>query len=129
MADYALTNRAFAITVPGGGKTVINTTEWVSFANSGTQVLVIDTPGGDLGVSILLPSGMWPIRANAIYSLVRLDTMQGIVGHILEADTETGSAQMRVRGADKIENGIVVPTFDTVTYHFGPGSIAIVGRR
>jgi hypothetical protein len=59
MADYALTSRAFAITVPGAGKTAINVTEWISFANSGAQVLVIDTPGGDLAVSPLQPC-RWP---------------------------------------------------------------------
>jgi hypothetical protein len=78
MADYALTSRAFAITPPGAGKTAINATEWISFANSGVQVLVIDTVGGDLAVSILLPSGMWPIRAAAVYSTT---TVTSIVGY------------------------------------------------
>jgi hypothetical protein len=78
VAEENLHTRAFAITVPGSGKTAINTTEWVSFANSGTQVLVIDRPGGDLGVSILLPSGMWPIRATAVYSTT---TVTSIVGY------------------------------------------------
>ena len=78
MADYALATRAFAITPPGSGKTAIQATEWISFANSGTQVLVIDTPGGDLATSILLPSGMWPIRATAVYSTT---TVTSIVGY------------------------------------------------
>jgi len=76
--DYAFANHAFAITVPGAGKTPIQATAWISFANSGTQVLVVDMVGGEQGVSILLPSGMWPIRANAIYNTT---TVTGIVGY------------------------------------------------
>jgi hypothetical protein len=78
MADYALATRAFAITPPGSGKTAIQATEWISFANSGTQVLVIDTVGGDSQVSILLPAGTWPIRAAAVYSTT---TVTSIVGY------------------------------------------------
>jgi hypothetical protein len=78
MADYALTNRAFAITPPGSGKTALPAaTMWISFANSGSQVLVIDTVGGDLAVSILLPSGMWPIRATAVYSGTSVTSIVG----------------------------------------------------
>jgi len=36
---------------------------------------------------------------------------------------------MRERGPDKIEDGVVVPTFTDTTYAVGAGAIAIVGRR
>lgn len=41
---------------------------WLSFTNSGTQTLAIDTPGGQSNVSIVLPSGMWKIPAKRVYS-------------------------------------------------------------
>lgn len=64
-----MANHALAITVPGSGKAALPSgCAWLSFANSASQVLVIDTVGGEQAVSILLPSGMWPIRAAAIYS-------------------------------------------------------------
>jgi hypothetical protein len=79
MADPLLANHAAALSVPGSGKTALSgATSWISFANSGTQVLVIDTVGGEQAVSILLPSGMWPIRATAIYSST---TVTNIVGY------------------------------------------------
>ncbi len=67
MADRA--SHALAIAVPNSGKMALPSgCDWLSFANSASQVLVIDTVGGEQAVSILLPSGMWPIRAQAIYS-------------------------------------------------------------
>jgi hypothetical protein len=68
MADLANPNHAAAVTVPGSGKVAIPGTSWLSFANSGSQILVIDAVGGEQQVSITLPSGMWPIRAAAVYS-------------------------------------------------------------
>lgn len=41
---------------------------YLSFTNSGTQTLTIDTPGGETGVEITLPSGMWPICAIKIHA-------------------------------------------------------------
>jgi hypothetical protein len=41
--------------------------DYLSFANSGTQTLHITTLGGE-DVSILLPAGMWPIRAKQVWS-------------------------------------------------------------
>jgi hypothetical protein len=49
---------------------------YLSFANSGTQTLHITTVGGE-DVSILLPSGMWPIRASKVWSTGT--TVTGIV--------------------------------------------------
>ena len=43
-------------------------TSYIAFTNSGTQTLKIDTAGGEIGVSIVLPSGMWPIAAKKIYT-------------------------------------------------------------
>lgn len=45
----------------------IAASEWLSFANTGTQTLSITTIGGER-VSILLPSGMWRIRASRVWS-------------------------------------------------------------
>jgi hypothetical protein len=43
-------------------------TDYLSFVNTGgTQTLQITTLGGEV-VSILLPSGMWPIRATRVWS-------------------------------------------------------------
>jgi hypothetical protein len=57
-----MANHAAAVT-PSDTVTLPSGSAWLSFANSGTQTLIIDTVGGEVGVSILLPSGMWPIRA------------------------------------------------------------------
>jgi hypothetical protein len=65
----------------------------------------------------------------AKWRIVRLDTMARLPGDIVEADIDSGLVKMRERGPDKIENGVVVPTFTDTTYAFGAGAIAIVGRR
>ena len=57
-----MANHAAAVT-PSDTVALPSGSAWLSFANSGAQVLIIDTVGGEIGVSILLPSGMWPIRA------------------------------------------------------------------
>lgn len=63
------TLHAQAITPPGSGKISIPGSSYIAFLNAATPgALVIDTVGGEQAVSILLPSGMWPIRASAIYS-------------------------------------------------------------
>lgn len=41
---------------------------WLSFTNSGTQTLKIDTVGGEVGVTITLPSGMYRIPAKKVYA-------------------------------------------------------------
>jgi hypothetical protein len=41
--------------------------DYLSFVNSGTQTLQITTVGGEV-LSIILPSGMWPIRATQVWS-------------------------------------------------------------
>ena len=43
-------------------------TDFISFANSGSQTLTITTVGGEQRVSIVLPSGMWPIRASQVWA-------------------------------------------------------------
>ena len=58
-----MANHAAAVT-PSDTVPLLSGSAWLSFVNTGgTQALVIDTVAGELGVSILLPSGMWPIRA------------------------------------------------------------------
>jgi hypothetical protein len=57
-----MANHAAAVT-PSDTVMLPSGSAWLSFANSGAQTLIIDTVGGEVGVSILLPSGMWPIRA------------------------------------------------------------------
>jgi hypothetical protein len=69
-----MSNHAQAVTP--SDTTVIAATAWISFVNSGTQVLVIDTVGGETNVSIALPSGMYPIRATKIHAA---STVTGIV--------------------------------------------------
>lgn len=41
---------------------------WLSFVNTGTQTLTVDTVGGETGVSIVLPTGMWRICATKVYA-------------------------------------------------------------
>lgn len=41
---------------------------YLSFANTGTQTLTIDTVGGQKGLVITLPSGMWQIAAKRVYA-------------------------------------------------------------
>lgn len=77
MADASVANHAAAITVPGSGKPAIAGTLWLSFANSGSEVLVIDTVGGEEAVSITLPSGVWPIRAAAVCSSTTVTNFVG----------------------------------------------------
>ena len=45
----------------------IQSSNYLSFVNSGTQTLTITTVGGEM-VTMTLPSGMWPIRANKVWS-------------------------------------------------------------
>lgn len=63
------------------------------------------------------------------WRIVRLDTHEDLPGDILEADVDMGITKMRIRGPDKVENDVIVPTFETVTHVIGAGGIAIVGRR
>jgi hypothetical protein len=42
--------------------------EFLSFVNSGTQTLQITTLGGEIVPNIILPSGMWRIRATRVWS-------------------------------------------------------------
>jgi hypothetical protein len=53
MASRLLANHAAPLAVPNSGKTAIPGTTWLAFANAGSQVLVIDTVGGEEAVSIL----------------------------------------------------------------------------
>ncbi len=53
--------------VPSDSVDIGHVTNYLSFVNSGTQTLRITTMGGE-DVSILLPSGMWPIRAARVWS-------------------------------------------------------------
>ena len=62
MADPLLANHAAAVT-PSDSQALPSGSSWIAFSNSGAQVLVIDTVGGELAVSITLPTGMYPIRA------------------------------------------------------------------
>ncbi|RQZ08904.1 hypothetical protein DF105_00955 [Burkholderia stagnalis] len=61
-----MANHAQAVTP--SDSTPVPATAYLSFTNSGTQVLVIDTVGGEQNVSITLPSGMYPIRATKIHA-------------------------------------------------------------
>lgn len=70
-------NHAAPIT-PSDAAALPAATMAISFVNSGTQVLVIDTVGGETGVSILLPSGMYQIRATKVHAA---STVTGIVGY------------------------------------------------
>lgn len=49
----------------------------LSFVNTGTQTLAIDTVGGETNVSVTLPSGLWPICATKVYATGT--TVTGIV--------------------------------------------------
>lgn len=40
----------------------------LSFANSGAQTLKVDMLGGETGVTIVLPSGMYEINVTKVYS-------------------------------------------------------------
>lgn len=62
-----MNNHALAIT-PSDSQPLPSGSAYLSFTNSGTQVLVIDTVGGEQNVSITLPSGMYPIRATKIHA-------------------------------------------------------------
>ena len=67
MSVLGLLSHAQAV-APSDSSNLHNPSQWLSFVNSGTQTLTIDTPGGETGVSILLPSGMWPISASKVYA-------------------------------------------------------------
>lgn len=41
---------------------------WLSFVNTGAQTLQITTVGGEVVAGIILPSGMWPIRAQRVWN-------------------------------------------------------------
>lgn len=62
-----MANHALAIT-PSDTQSLPVGSAYLSFTNSGTQVLVIDTVGGEQNVSITLPSGMYPIRAAKVHA-------------------------------------------------------------
>ena len=72
-----MNNHAQAIT-PTDASALQAATEYISFTNSGTQVLVIDTVGSETGVTITLPSGMYPIRARKVHAAT---TVTNIVGY------------------------------------------------
>jgi hypothetical protein len=64
--DLALTNAApvtpsDSTSLPGGST-------WLSFVNNGAQTLQITTVGGQVVPGIILPSGMWPIRAQKVWA-------------------------------------------------------------
>ena len=40
----------------------------LSFVNTGTQTITIDTIGGEAGIAIALPSGMYPLCASKVYA-------------------------------------------------------------
>lgn len=67
-----------AINITPSDTTSIPATDMISFVNSGTQVLVIDTVGGETNVSITLPSGQWKIRATKVHAA---STVTNIVGY------------------------------------------------
>ena len=68
----------FAIT-PSDTLNLPFVTKWISFANTGTQTLAIDSAGGQINVSIILPAGQWRIAAKKVYSTGT--TVTSIVGY------------------------------------------------
>lgn len=67
MAVVGKPNHAQAV-VPSDTDALRVPSTHLSFANTGAQTLLIDTVGGEIGVSITLPSGMWPICATKVYA-------------------------------------------------------------
>lgn len=63
---------------PSNTAALPSATKNISFVSTGTQVLVIDTVGGETEVSIVLPSGMYPIQAKKVYAT---STVTDIVGY------------------------------------------------
>jgi hypothetical protein len=61
-----MSNHALAVT-PSDTLDLGQITQYLSFANTGAQTLHITTVAGE-DVSILLPAGMWPIRARRVWS-------------------------------------------------------------
>jgi hypothetical protein len=43
-------------------------TEFISFTNSGVQTLKVDTVGGEVGVSLILPTGQYRMRVTKVYA-------------------------------------------------------------
>ncbi len=67
MAVVGKPNHAQAV-VPNDAAPLPVPSTHLSFANTGTQTLTIDTVGGETNVSLVLPSGMWPICAAKVYA-------------------------------------------------------------
>lgn len=63
---YDAPNHAAPIT-PSDTAPLAAATTWLAFANSGTQTLTITTIGGEK-VALTLPGGMYPIRAQQVWS-------------------------------------------------------------
>lgn len=57
-----------ALVTPSDSVDLPSGTIYLSFVNSGTQTLQITTVGGEVVSGIILPSGMWPIRAKRVWS-------------------------------------------------------------
>ena len=53
---------------PSDTQNLPNGSDYLSFVNSGSQTLKITTLGGEVVSGIVLPSGMYPIRATQVWA-------------------------------------------------------------
>ena len=60
-------NHAAAVT-PSDTVDLPAISEWLSFVNSGALLLTITTPEGEKVGPIVVPTGMWPIRARRVWA-------------------------------------------------------------
>lgn len=75
-----------------------------------------------------IPSGM-PEAERARWQVVRLDTHLPLLGLVLTADVDAGTATMRERDADDIApDGKRTPRYKDVDYALGERGIAIRTR-
>jgi hypothetical protein len=74
MDAYGLWNHAAQVT-PSNTNQLQVMSDFISFVNAGTQALVIVTPN-DETVPVLLPSGMWRIRAKQVLASHAVGTTQ-----------------------------------------------------